>query len=137
MPVNNNFTTNPWPGCGEIDIMEEVGVDANNVSSTIHCTKYNNSNTSIEHATKLIDTAESEYHVYGCEWTADFIRFMVDGVQILKYNNDGTKEGWPFNTAFYPILNFAWGGAWGGYKGVDETALPTTMKVDYVRVFQK
>ena len=56
---------------------------------------------------------------------------------ILKYNNDGTKEGWPFNTAFYPILNFAWGGAWGGYKGVDETALPTTMKVDYVRVFQK
>ena len=137
MPVNNNFSTNPWPGCGEIDIMEEVGVDANSVSSTIHCTKYNNSNTSIEHATKFIDTAESEYHVYGCEWTADFIRFMVDGVQILKYNNEGTKEAWPFNTAFYPILNFAWGGAWGGYKGVDETALPTTMKVDYMRVFQK
>ena len=62
---------------------------------------------------------------------------MVDGVQILKYNNEGTKEAWPFNTAFYPILNFAWGGAWGGYKGVDETALPTTMKVDYMRVFQK
>ena len=67
---------------------------------------------------------------------------VVNGLLILfalwlKYNNDGTKEGWPFNTAFYPILNFAWGGAWGGYKGVDETALPTTMKVDYVRVFQK
>lgn len=137
MPSNNNFTTNPWPGCGEIDIMEEVGVDANIVSSTIHCTKYNNNNTAIEHASKLVDTAESEYHVYSCEWTPDFISFMVDGVQILKYNNDGTKEGWPFNTEFYPILNLAWGGAWGGYKGVDETALPTTMKVDYLRVFQK
>lgn len=137
MPSNNNFTTNPWPACGEIDIMEEVGVDANIVSSTIHCTKYNNNNTAIEHASKLVDSAESEYHVYGCEWTPEFISFLVDGVQILKYNNDGTKEGWPFNTEFYPILNLAWGGDWGGYKGVDNTALPTTMKVDYLRIFQK
>ena len=137
MPANNDYSANPWPGCGEIDIMEEVGVDANNISSTIHCSKYNNSNTAIEHASKLVDTAESEYHVYACEWTSDFISFMIDGVQILKYNNQGTKEAWPFNTEFYPILNLAWGGAWGGYKGVDETALPTTMKVDYIRVFQK
>ena len=137
MPANNDYSANPWPGCGEIDIMEEVGVDANNISSTIHCSKYNNSNTAIEHASKLVDTAESEYHVYACEWTSDFISFMIDGVLILKYNNQGTKEAWPFNTEFYPILNLAWGGAWGGYKGVDETALPTTMKVDYIRVFQK
>ena len=137
MPANNDYSANPWPGCGEIDIIEEVGVDANNISSTIHCSKYNNSNTAIEHASKLVDTAESEYHVYACEWTSDFISFMIDGVQILKYNNQGTKEAWPFNTEFYPILNLAWGGAWGGYKGVDETALPTTMKVDYIRVFQK
>jgi beta-glucanase (GH16 family) len=137
MPANNDYSANPWPGCGEIDIMEEVGVDANNISSTIHCSKYNNSNTAIEHASKLVDTAESEYHVYACEWTSDFISFMIDGVQILKYSNQGTKEAWPFNTEFYPILNLAWGGAWGGYKGVDETALPTTMKVDYIRVFQK
>ncbi len=25
----------------------------------------------------------------------------------------------------------------GGYKGIDESALPTTLQVDYVRVFQK
>lgn len=137
MPANNNFTTNPWPACGEIDIMEEVGADANTVASTIHCTKYNNGNTATEHGSKSVSTAESEYHVYACEWTSEFIRFMVDGVQILKYNNEGTKEAWPFNTAFYPILNLAWGGSWGGYKGVDESALPATMKVDYVRVFQK
>ena len=44
---------------------------------------------------------------------------------------------WPFHYAFYPILNLAWGGDWGGRNGVDESALPVTMKVDYVRVFQK
>jgi len=31
----------------------------------------------------------------------------------------------------------AWGGDWGGYAGVDESALPLTMEVDYVRVWQK
>jgi hypothetical protein len=31
----------------------------------------------------------------------------------------------------------AGGGDWGGMNGVDESALPVTMKVDYVRVFQK
>ncbi len=42
-----------------------------------------------------------------------------------------------FHYAFYPILNLAWGGDWGGMNGVDESALPVTMKVDYVRVFQR
>ena len=42
-----------------------------------------------------------------------------------------------FHYAFYPILNLAWGGDWGGMNGVDESALPVTMKVDYVRVCQK
>ena len=44
---------------------------------------------------------------------------------------------WPFNKPFYVILNLAWGGDWGGMKGVDESALPVQMEVDYVRVFQK
>lgn len=138
MPANNNFSTNPWPGCGEIDIMEEVGADPNNVSSTIHCNKYNNGNTPTEHGSKNVPTAESDYHVYACEWTADKLEFFVDGKSILKYEPaDKTKDFWPFNVSFYPILNLAWGGTWGGYKGVDESALPATMSVDYVRVFQK
>ena len=29
------------------------------------------------------------------------------------------------------------GGSWGGMNGVDEGALPCTMEVEYVRVFQK
>lgn len=138
MPANNDFSSNPWPGCGEIDIMEEVGVDPNIVSSTIHCNKYNNGNTATEHASLKVPTAESDYHVYACEWTASKIEFFVDGQSILTYApTDKTKDFWPFNVPFYPILNLAWGGSWGGYKGVDGTALPATMSVDYVRVFQK
>lgn len=138
MPVNNNFSTNPWPGCGEIDIMEEVGADANIVSSSIHTQAYNHTINTQKTASRNIGTAESEFHVYACEWTPDYLKFFVDGTELMTFPNEGTgKSVWPFTYSFYPILNLAWGGAWGGYKGVDEEALPVTMKVDYVRVFQK
>ena len=138
MPANNNFATNPWPGCGEIDIMEEVGADPNIVSSSIHTAAYNHTINTQKTAARNIGTAESEYHVYACEWTPNYLRFFVDGVELMNFPNEGAgRNVWPFTYHFYPILNLAWGGMWGGYQGVDESALPVTMKVDYVRVFQK
>ena len=138
MPSNNDFGSNPWPHCGEIDIMEEVGCVPNEVSCTIHCTKYNNGGTATEHWKKNIGNAESAFHAYGMEWTKDYITFYLDGEPTLTYRNDGSgKDQWPFDVPFYPILNLAWGGAWGGMWGVDENALPVTMEIEYLRVFQK
>lgn len=138
MPVNNNYQTNPWPGCGEIDIMEEVGVVPNEVSSSIHCNAYNHTIGTQKTAKKNIGTAETEFHVYACEWTEEYLRFFVDGTELMTFRNEGKgKDTWPFTYAFYPILNLAWGGSWGGMNGVDESALPVTMTIDYVRVFQK
>lgn len=34
-------------------------------------------------------------------------------------------------------LNLAWGGNWGGAEGVDESCLPATYEIDYVRVYQR
>jgi len=138
MPANNNYSTNPWPGCGELDIMEEVGYNPNVIYSTIHCTKYNNGGSAIESGNKKIDTAESDFHLYAMKWTSSEIIFYVDGETILTYKNDGTGvSAWPFNNPFYVILNLAYGGNWGGAQGVDYSALPLTMEVDYVRVFQQ
>lgn len=135
MPVN--YTG--WPHCGEIDIMEEVGADPNKVSSSIHCTAYNHPNNTQKTHEMTCAGAEGEFHVYTLEWTEDYIQTYVDGKKQLTFNNDkkNNDDTWPFHVAFYPILNLAWGGDWGGYKGVDESALPVTMEVDYVRVFQK
>ena len=82
--------------------------------------------------------AEGEFHTYAIEWTAQNITTFVDGKVQLSYDNRGLgRDDWPYNDPFYVIFNLAWGGDWGGSQGVDENALPVTMEVDYIRVFQK
>ena len=63
----------------------------------------------------------------------------VDGVLLMTFNKDknGNKDKWPFYATFYIKLNLAWGGNWGGAMGVDESVLPATYEIDYVRVFQQ
>jgi hypothetical protein len=132
-----NFTA--WPADGEIDIMEEVGFNPNYVSSSIHCTAYNHTIGTQKTAAKYVDNAEGEFHVYAVEWTANYIKGFVDGVNYFTFDNDGkgNKNTWPFDAPFYLKLNLAWGGNWGGANGVDESALPLTYEIDYVRVYQK
>lgn len=128
-----------WPACGEIDIMEEVGVNPNYTSSSIHCAAYNHTIRTQKTKEVLTPGAEDEFHVYALEWTEDYIKTYVDGKLLLNFPNDhaGDPKTWPFNKNFGLKLNLAWGGDWGGMKGVDESALPTTYEIDYVRVFQK
>ena len=134
MPVN--FKS--WPADGEIDIMEEVGYHPDYVSSSLHANAHvHSNNTQITHEMKC-QGAEGEFHTYAILWTAKNITTYVDGQVQLSYDNRGLgRDDWPYDDPFYVILNLAWGGSWGGAQGVDESALPCTMEVDYVRVFQK
>lgn len=134
MPVN--FKS--WPADGEIDIMEEVGYHPDYVSSSLHANAHVHSNgTQVTHE-MYCKGAEGEFHTYAIEWTAQNITTFVDGKKQLSYDNRGLgRDDWPYNDPFYIIFNLAWGGDWGGSQGVDESALPVTMEVDYVRVFQK
>lgn len=132
-----NYTA--WPDDGEIDIMEEVGYDPNVILSTVHCKAYNHSIGTQKSGTIKVPTAQTEFHVYAVEWTEDFIKGYVDGKCYFTFDNDkkGNKNTWPFDAAFYLKLNLAWGGDWGGAQGIDESALPATYEIDYVRVFQE
>ena len=136
MPVN--FRS--WPADGEIDIMEEVGYHPNYVSSSLHANAHVHSNPNTKPVTHemLCEGAEGEFHTYAILWTAKNITTYVDGKVQLSYDNRGLgRDDWPYDDPFYIIFNLAWGGSWGGAQGVDESALPATMEVDYVRVFQK
>lgn len=66
-----------WPACGELDIMEHVGKHPNFIHSSIH-------NTSGYGATPYtgileIKTPFTKFHIYGMEWTKEFITFYIDG----------------------------------------------------------
>ncbi|SFS31826.1 Putative binding domain-containing protein, N-terminal [Sphingobacterium wenxiniae] len=132
-----NYTS--WPEDGEIDIMEHVGYDPNRIHSSIHSKAYYHSIGTQKTASKMIPTAQDEFHVYAVEWTEDFIKGYIDGEVFFTFQNDktGNKDTWPFNAPFYLKLNLAWGGDWGGAQGIDESVLPATYEIDYVRVFQK
>ena len=130
-----------WPQGGEIDIMEHVGCVPTEVSSSIHCQAYYHAIGTQKTAAKKIATVMDEFHVYALEWTPEYIKTYVDGVQLFHYNPDNYSKGrnadtWPFNKPFQLKLNLAWGGDWGGMYGVDESCLPATFEIDYVRVFQ-
>ena len=134
MPVN--FTS--WPADGEIDIMEEVGYHPNYVSSSLHANAHvHTQGTQVTHE-MFCEGAEDGFHTYAILWTAKNITTYVDGKVQLSYDNKGKgRDDWPYDAPFYVIFNLAWGGDWGGTQGVDESALPATMEVDYVRVFQR
>jgi len=134
MPVN--FRS--WPADGEIDIMEEVGYHPDYVSSSLHANAHvHSNNTQVTHE-MYCKGAEGEFHTYAILWTAKNITTYVDGQVQLSYDNRGLgRDDWPYDDPFYVIFNLAWGGDWGGAQGVDESALPVTMEVDYIRVFQK
>lgn len=128
-----------WPLDGEIDIMEYVGFRPDVVQSSIHTQAYNHVQKSEKTAMKTIRNAETEFHVYAVEWTADYIKGFVDGEEYFRFDNDGKgdKRTWPFNVPFYLKLNLAWGGNWGGAEGIDKSKLPAVYEIDYVRVYQK
>lgn len=138
MPV----ASSNWPDCGEIDIMEEVGCVPEEVSSSIHCKAYYHAINTQKTAKKILKGAQTEFHTYALEWDEKEIKTYVDGVLLFHYNPEAWPLGrnaqtWPFDKEFELKLNLAWGGDWGGMMGVDESCLPATYEIDYVRVFQK
>ena len=137
MPISVDWANEGWPKCGEIDIMEEVGYHPNYVSSSLHAEGHVHTNGTQVTKETYIDGAEGDFHVYAIEWSKEKIITYVDNVKLLEYASDGTIRNYPYDKAFHIILNLAWGGDWGGANGTDESVLPVTMKVDYVRVFQK
>ncbi|MFW0714539.1 glycerophosphodiester phosphodiesterase family protein [Pedobacter sp. N23S346] len=126
-----------WPKSGEIDIMEHVGYEPDSVHGTVHTEKFNHKiNTQVGKALKI--NPYDTYHVYAVEWFKDRIDFFVDDQKYLTFKNNGKgSSSWPFDQNFHIILNMAVGGDWGGKKGLDDAIFPATMKVDYVRVYQK
>lgn len=131
-----------WPYSGEIDIMEHVGKDPLKVYGTLHTGAYNGKIGNQIGYSKTVADAESAFHVYEIEWEPARMQVFVDGVSygVFGYNplynvDVSNSDAWPFDQRFHLLMNLAIGGNWGGT--VDPDIFPTTLEVDYVRVYQK
>ena len=135
MPADDTY--GEWPKSGEMDIMENVGYELPKVHYAIHTEKYNHTKNNQKCHTVDCATVATDFHVYGFEWREDKLTWYLDGVETYSVTKDENGwEAWPFDRPFYLILNFAFGGGWGGSQGVDLDALPQEYIIDYVRVYR-
>ena len=98
-----------WPKCGEIDIMEAIN-DENLVYGTLHW--FNDpGNNNADSGSSVAVADRTEYHVYGVEWTADKLRWYVDGkvYRTMDVSNDSFSE---VRKEYFVIFNMAIGGQW-------------------------
>lgn len=124
-----------WPACGELDIMEHVGKHPYFIHSTIHNSSGYGKNP--YSGVMKIKNPFDKFHIYGMEWTNEFIDFFIDGALVLHYQPEvKNADTWPFDKPFFLIFNIAIGGDWGG-PIVDDQLFPAVMTIDWVKVYQK
>jgi len=136
--LGENISTVGWPNCGEIDIMEHVGFDDGRIHASIHTEDYNHMNNTQKSGSTFIETATDSFHIYSLEWSPTYLRYLIDNESyFFVYNgSNGNVAKWPFDEPQYIILNLAIGGDWGAIQGIDPSAFPMKMLVDYVRVYK-
>jgi beta-glucanase (GH16 family) len=77
------------------------------------------------------------FHTIGAEWTPEELSVYVDGLKLYTRNfrwlyKDGSLAG-----PAHVLLNLAIGGQWAGRYGIDDSAFPQALAIDWVRVYQK
>ena len=135
--LGDDIGSNPWPACGEIDIMENIGKEPNIIHATIHGPGYSAGDGPTKQY-MLTAPVASAFHVFAVEWEMNTIRWYVDDMLYsTKTNSDiPSSATWVYAHPFFIIMNVAVGGGWPGNPD-STTTFPQELKVDYVRVCQK
>ncbi|MDI6447859.1 glycoside hydrolase family 16 protein [Anaerobaca lacustris] len=133
----------PWPGCGEIDIMEYYRgmllANACWASERRWVAIWDDLKKPI---TDFGDPDEwsSKFHVWRMDWDRDNIKLYIDGellntIELSKTINRTPDRANPFHEPHYILLNLAIGGTNGGDPSATE--FPARFEIDYVRVYRK
>jgi beta-glucanase (GH16 family) len=141
--LGTDINSDPWPACGESDIMElwpssiDGGAGTTGDHMTIHTAKTGGSGVGYAYWFPSGEYNDNAFHTYGIVWQANTMSFFVDNpsstVFTVTPGSLPSGDTWPFNASLFAILNVAVGGNLGGStSGLN----PGPMKVDYVRYYQ-
>ena len=137
--LGTDFPEVGWPECGEIDIMEFRGQEPRVVLGTIHGPGYAGGE-SISRSLRVPTEQrfDGRFAVFAVEWDPTRIAWSIDDeVYHVVTADDVTARGrWVFDHPFFLILNVAVGGTFVGDPDAS-TTFPQTMRVDYVRVYER
>ncbi len=125
-----------YPKNGEIDIMEHLNYDdiIYQTTHSYYTLKLKQKDNPPHHGTAKIDI--DRFNTYGLEWYPDKLVFTLNGEETFIYPKvEGVdKSQWPYEQAFYILIDQQLGGSWVGRVNPDD--LPVQMIIDYVKVYQ-
>jgi beta-glucanase (GH16 family) len=137
--LGTNITTSiGWPGCGEIDVMENNGGALGTVQGSLHS---GSDETAVYNF--LNGDSVTNFHTYTLDWATNAILFYVDGHLYESQTNWSSSVGaypTPFNQPFFIIMNVAVGGNYLGNPStntINTGSFPGEMLVDYVRIYNQ
>jgi beta-glucanase (GH16 family) len=128
-----------WPGCGEIDVLENNGSTPPMAQGSIH---------SGSDATAIYNFPDgggvTNFNTYTLDWSTNAILFYVNGHLYETQTSWGSSTTnaypYPFNQPFFLIMNLAIGGQYLDYPSTnainDGTTFPGEVLVDYVRIYK-
>lgn len=125
---------NPWPGAGEIDIMEYRGQQPTTILGSVHGPGYSAGQAISKNLTLENDRFDTGFHIFGIEWGPEYVNFYVDDKLYNRITPEDVTGTWVFGKPFFILMNVAVGGTFVGSPNA-ETEFPQTMLVDYVRVY--
>ncbi|MGO4294987.1 glycoside hydrolase family 16 protein [Chitinophaga sp. RAB17] len=132
----------PWPTCGEIDILEATGEGQSYTTDYFYGKKPGKVQTNDDLTVKTITNSADltkDTHLYEVEWTQHSLTYYLDGQIVDKKLS--TDPGGGYIPSFYNkfqhvTLNLAVGGRMFG-NNFDPSRIETgTMYVDWVRIYK-
>jgi beta-glucanase (GH16 family) len=112
----------------ELDVIENDSIDLTSYGVNVH--KWRNEHKSYGHK-NVKTTPLSEYHVLGCEYAPQEVKYYLDGALVQTVDVSTLPHG-NLHLWLTSIASFL-----GKTDAVDETRLPGRVEYDYVRVYEK
>jgi beta-glucanase (GH16 family) len=111
-------------------VVEVLGHEPERLYAHLHVMDHGQKH-DIGHSWAEPDTS-SNWHRFGVDWSPQALVWYVDGVEAWRFTDSGQIPAEPM----YLLANLAVGGDWPGAPD-HSTPFPSTLQIDYVRVWQR